>query len=766
MSGIRRLGAAASKSGTEEGPESGGTPGGAAPAARLGGGRRRPAATAFAALALAAVFPGCGGERWPAPPPTRVEVVVDTLHGVEIADPYRWLEEQDSPGTRAWIAAQNAYAREVVPDTALTARLEARLSELMDTASVGAPRRAGDREVFTLRRPGEPRARIVSRPAPEEGAEPVGAPRPAADGDYEVLVDPAALGYDDAASVDIVDVSPDGSLLLFRVRDGGLDEISVHLLDLDADELRPDSLPEALYGTIAFDSEGEGFYAVHRSREIGPRVRYHRIGDESGEARELFGEGYGPETFLRVEEIRGGEWLLVGAQHGWARNEIFLLERASGAVHPVFAGEDAHMTARYTDGRLLLHTDLEAPHYRVLSAPVEGAAPNRWADRSLWTEWIPEGEQRLTRYTTIGGRTYAHYLADTASRIVVYEADEGAEDGAPLRAVGEVPLPPLHTASLERAGDSEDTAVLTLRSFTSPEARYRLDLETYERELIEPPRPDYDGGNLVVEQVFYTSTDGARAPMTLLRRRDVEPDGAAPTLLHGYGGFDVSLTPTFRAQAAVWAEAGGVHAVATLRGGGEYGEEWHRAGMLGNKQQVFDDFLSAAEWLIENGVTSPARLAITGASNGGLLVASAFTQRPDLFRAVFCGFPDLDMVRFFTFRETNNLPALLEYGNAEKPEEFEFLRRYSPYQAVRDGVDYPAVMLTQGDLDTRVPPLQARKMTARLQAASSSGLPVILRYDERAGHAGGRPRARVVADVAMETAFLMTQVGLEFPPPE
>lgn len=761
MSGIRRPGATT----TEEGPASGATPGGAASAAPFGGGRRG-LAPLLPALALAAVSSGCGGERWPAPPPTRVGVVVDTLHGVEVPDPYRWLEEQDSAETRAWIAAQNAYAREVVADAALTARLQARLSELMDTASVGAPRRAGDREIFTLRRPGEPQARIVSRPAPEEGAEPVGAPRPAADGDYETLVDPAALGYDDAASVDIVDVSPDGSLLLFRIRDGGLDEISVHLFDLGAGEVRPDSLPEALYGTIAFDGEGEGFYAVHRSRETGPRVLHHRIGDAAGEAVELFGEGYGPQTFLRVEEIRGGEWLLVGAQHGWARNEVFLLERASGAVHPVFAGEDAHLAARYADGRLLLHTDWDAPNYRVLSAPVEGVAPERWADRSRWTEWIPEGEQRLTRYTTIGGRTYAHYLADTASRIVAYEADEDGEDGAPLRAVGEVPLPPLHTASIESAGDSEDTAVLTLRSFTSPEARYRLDLETRERELIEPPRPDYDGGNLVVEQVFYTSTDGARAPMTLLRRRDVEPDGETPTLLHGYGGFDVSLTPAFRAQAAVWAEAGGVHAVATLRGGGEYGEEWHRAGMLGNKQQVFDDFLSAAEWLVDNGVTNPARLAITGASNGGLLVASAFTQRPDLFRAVFCGFPDLDMVRFFTFRETNNLPALLEYGNAEKAEEFEFLLRYSPYQAVRDGVDYPAVMLTQGDLDTRVPPLQARKMTARLQAASSSGLPVILRYDERAGHAGGRPRAKVVADVAMETAFLMTQVGLEFPSPE
>ena len=734
--------------------------------------RRRPAARSGALLtgALAGVLAAasCGGQPWPAPPDTRVEVVVDTLHGVEIPDPYRWLEDQRSPETRAWIEAQNAYAREVVSDAALVGRLRGRLTELMDTAAVGAPRRAGDREVFTLRRRGEPRARIVARPAPAEEDSPPGA-RPDPEGDYEVLVDAGELGYDEAASVGILDLSPDGSLLLFRVRDGGLDEISVRLLDLETGELLPDRLPEALYGTVAFDGTGAGFHYVHRSREIGPRLFHHRIGTPPEEDRELFGEGYGPETFLRAEEIRDGALLLLTVQHGWMRNEVFVRDRESGAVHPVFAGGRAHLRATYREGALLLLTDLDAPNYRVLRAPLAGVPPERWSDRSLWTEWIPEGEERLRSFPEIGGRVYGHYLRDTATRIVVFEAEAGAGPEAPLREVGEVPLPPLHTASLEPAGENGEAALLTLSSFVTPETRYRLDLETFERERIEPPRPDYDGGEIVVEQVFYTSTDGQRAPLTLLRRRGVELDGNRPTLLHGYGGFDVSLTPSFRARAAVWVEAGGVFAVATLRGGGEYGEDWHRAGMLGNKQQVFDDFLSASEWLVENGVTNPGRLAITGASNGGLLVASALTQRPDLYRAVFCGFPDLDMVRFYTFTGTNNLPALLEYGNAALPGEFEFLRRYSPYQAVRDGAAYPAVMLTQGDLDTRVPPLQARKMTARLQAASSSGLPVILRYDERAGHAGGRPRGKVIADVAMETAFLMSQLDFGYEgesPPE
>ena len=694
---------------------------------------------------------GCAPD-WPPPPETRVEVVTDTIHGVEIPDPYRWLEDQENPETRAWIDAQNEYARQIVSDTELESRLAARLTELMEVASVSAPREAGEHELFTLRRPGEPQARIYRRPKPEGEAT---GERPDPDGDYELLLGAMELGFDDYASLDIVDISSDGSLLLYRIRDGGLDEISVRLLDLQTLEERPDRLPEALYGTIAFDGKGEGFYYIHRSREDGPRIRHHRIGTEMSEDRAIFGEGYGPETFLRVEEIEDGRLLLLGVQHGWMRNDIFVMEQRSGDIHPVLEGGRAHATARYEEGRLLLTTNLDAPLYRVIAIPTEGVDPSRWSDRSRWTDWIPEQEHLLRGYTTIGERTYVELLANVASRILVFEA--GDEAGAPLQAVGEVPLPEFHTATLSKLG--EDGAMLTLSSFTVPQTRYRLDLETYERELIEPPRPEYDGSDVLVEQVWYTSKDGTEAPMYIMRPRGVELDGNLPTLLHGYGGFNSSVTPSFRAQAAVWVEAGGVFAVATLRGGSEFGENWHRDGMLENKQNVFDDFISSAEWLIENGYTNPDRLAIMGGSNGGLLVASSFTQRPELYRAVYCGFPDLDMVRFYTFTHANNMPALLEYGNGGIPEQFEFLRQYSPYQAVKDGTDYPAVMFTQGDLDTRVPPLQARKMAARVQAASSSGLPVILRYRPRAGHAGGRSR---VPDRAMDTAFLMMQLGMSY----
>ncbi len=719
---------------------------------------------AAAMLAAGALAAGCAAPAaWPTPPETRVEVVTDTLHGVEIADPYRWLEDQDRPETRAFLEAQNEYARRVVSDAALESRIAVRLRELMEVAAVSAPRPAGEHEIFTLRRPGESQARIYRRP---QAADAAGAGRrPDPDGEYELLLDPAELGFDEFASLDLVDVSPDGSLLLYRIRDGGLDEISVRLFDLETGEHRPDRLPEALYGRIAFDGSGGGFHYVHRSREDGPRVRHHRIGTSREADRELFGAGYGPETFLQFQELDEGQLLLLGVQHGWMRNEIFVMEMDTGEVHPVLEGRRAHAAARPDDGRLLLLTNLDAPRYRLLEIPIRGVDPSRWSDRSRWIERIPEQDHLLRGYTLIGGRIYANLLAEVSSRILVFEPGDG--ENAPLRRVGEVPLPAHHTASLEKAGGDGASAVLTLSSFTTPETRYHLDLEnlgesfgeTFGGEPIEPPRPEYDGEDILVEQVWFRSRDGTEAPMYLVRRRDLEPDGQLPTLLHGYGGFNASLTPAFRPQAAVWVEAGGVFAVATLRGGGEFGEAWHRGGMLENKQNVFDDFIAAAEWLIENGITNPDRLAITGASNGGLLVASAFTQRPDLYRAVFCGFPDLDMVRFFTFTETNNLPALLEYGNAGIAEQFEFLRRYSPYQAVRDGTDYPAVMFTQGDLDTRVPPLQARKMTARMQAATASGLPVILRDHPRAGHAGGRRR---VEDRAMETAFLMMQLGLSY----
>jgi prolyl oligopeptidase len=385
--------------------------------------------------------------------------------------------------------------------------------------------------------------------------------------------------------------------------------------------------------------------------------------------------------------------------------------------------------------------------YRLVTADPLHPEPENWKDV------IPEAEQVLQSYTFIGDSIYATYLSDVSDRIRIF-----ALDGTPA---GEVDVPPRSTANI-RAGKT-GKALLTVSSHLSPSATWTLDLATGERTLTDSAEIAFDASPYAVEQTWFTSPDGTRAPMYIVHRRDVPMDGSNPTILTGYGGFNVAIKPGFSSTTATWLEMGGVWAIATLRGGVEFGETWHRAGMLENKPKVFEDFIAAAEHLIADGWTDSKHLGIMGGSNGGLLVGAAMTKRPDLFRAVLCTYPDLDMIRFNTFTKTNNMPALLEYGDARNPAHFAAMREYSPYQNVRDGVDYPAVMLATGDLDTRVPPLQARKMTARLQAATASGLPVILWYDARGGHAAGRgrPVSLTIEDNARELTFMAQQLGLD-----
>ena len=691
----------------------------------------------FSALAMLVV--ACGSP-YPPPPETAQDPVVDTLHGVVFTDPYRWLEDQDSPETRAWISEQNAYAEQIVGESALRTALEARLRELMEPAGAVYPRKQGEFEYFAFRKPGREVGAIYRRPAPEE---PDDGPLDVS-ADYEVVINPLGLRADGTTSVGIQGFSPDGSLMLYSIRDGGRDELEMRVRDLRSGEDLPDRLPTALYSSVAFTSDGTGFYYTHRSRRTGPRVRRHVLGTDMSEDVELFGAGIGPTAFVNASEVDGGRYLIYTVQHGWARTDVYLHDVGSGAAPvPIVVGAPARFRARWVDGEIYLLTNLDAPLNRVVAVRPEAPDPSRWR------EVIPEVEDLLTGYQFIGDDIFADYVHNVSSRIVRYGPDGAVK--------GEIPIPEHHVATLRSHGD--DGALLSLTSLLTPQTVLALDLETMETEEWRPSSVPFDETAYEMQQVWYTSADGTRAPMYVAHRRGLEPDGATPALLYGYGGFNVNLLPRFDARAAVWMEQGGVYAIATLRGGGEFGEGWHRDGMLENKPNVFADFIAAAEWLVDNGYTNPDKLAIRGASNGGLLVGSALTKRPDLFRAVFAGLPELDLVRFYQFTETNNMPALLEYGNAAVAEEFEVIRTFSPYQNVLDGVDYPAVMLTQGDLDTRVPPLQARKMAARLQAATGSGLPVILDYDARTGHAGGRTFSRNVRNAAMELAFLLQQLG-------
>ncbi len=680
---------------------------------------------------------------YPPPPETRVATVVDTLHGVEVADDYRWLEDQAAPETRAWIDAQNAYAEEIVGASALRDAFRSRIRELVDREDLGTPTKAGDFEYFTMRRPGEPMERIYRRPAPEgDDATP-----PTIDGDYDVVLDPADFDSDYRVLLDMSDFSPDGTRMMYTIRQGGADEVEVRIRDVASGQDLPDRLPNALYGGLTWDPDGNGFTYVHRDRYDGPRIKHHTLGTELATDAVVWGEGYGPTAFVSMTVTPDGRWRLYSAQHGWARHDWFIQDaRRNGPIVPLVVDVPAHFQVRYREGRLYVLTDWMASNYRLMVA--DPARP----DPAAWTELLPEADDVLQSYTFIGDRIYATYLHDVADQVRVFEMD-----GTPA---GSLDVPDLSTIQV-RSGD-DDMLEVTAVGYLRPSRTWTVDPRTGDRTLTDSADVPFDTTGTVVTRAHYTAHDGTQAPLYVMHRADVALDGSNPTILNGYGGFNVAIKSGFSTTAAAWVEMGGVYAVATLPGGNEFGEDWHQAGMLENKANVFRDFIAAGEQLIREGYTRPEQLGVSGGSNGGLLVAASMAMRPDLFRAVLCTYPDLDMLRFYEFEDTNNKPALLEYGDARNPDHFAAMRTYSPYQAVVDGVNYPAVMLATGDLDTRVPPLQARRLTARLQAASASGLPVILWYDEMGGHAAGRgrPLDLRVEDTARELTFMAQQLGL------
>jgi prolyl oligopeptidase len=668
------------------------------------------------------------------PPPSRQDNFREVIHGVEIIDPYRWLEDQDSPETRQWIDAQNRYTHSLLNGLPSRPLIQKRLTELMRIDTIGAPFEQGGR-YFLFKKRAEDDLSILYV-------------RKGLDGKDEVLIDPHQLSPDHTTSIGLNDVSGDGRLMIYSIRRGGEDETELRVMDVDSRKDLPDRLPTALYRGVSFKRDGSGFYYNLQRRDVGTRIFYHAIGTDPSKDVEVFGKGYGPDKWVSASVSEDNRYLLLEVQHGWARNEIYIQEITGGPIKTIVNDIDAHFYAWFAGDKLVMQTDWQAPNNRIMVVDLKDPS------RDKWREVVPAGPDAMDGFSLAGGKLFVNYLHNVSSRIKVFTIDG--------KDLGEIRLPGLGaTGGLQGRWDSNE-AFFVFRSYVTPQSVYRYDVSTGKRELWAQPKLPFNSDDFEVKQVWYSSKDGTRVPMFLIHKKGLRPNGKLPTLLYGYGGFNVSLTPGFRPLAAVWVEQGGVYAVANLRGGGEFGEAWHKAGMLDKKQNVFDDFIAAAEWLIKNNYTGPSRLAIQGGSNGGLLVGAALTQRPELYAAVLCEFPDLDMIGYHRFKN-NNPPALLEYGNASDPEQFKFLYAYSPYQKVKPGTKYPAVLLTTGDADTRVPPLQARKMTARLQTASTSGKPVLLLYDTKAGHAGGRPLGKIIEDMSLEIAFLFWQLGIDRP---
>ena len=699
-------------------------------------------------LTLVAVTVGAAcrsqGPALEPPPETRVAPVVDTIHGEAFTDPYRWLEDQAAPETRAWLAAQAAYADRLLPRDEQRRTLEGRIAALMDRAEIGTPRRGGDAEYFTLRRPGEEVAAIYRRAVPGAGARVPITPAER----YEIVVDPGPLSTDGTTRVELMAVDRQGRYLIYAVRDGGQDEVTLRIRDLASGLDLADAFPSGLYSSLVLTADGTGFYYSLRSRQTGARIRRHAWHSDVATDALVFGEGYGPRSFVSVLQSDDGRWLVfpvstAGPPPTCSRS---ICGPATPRRSPWSVASRRGSTRGSSLARLWMRTDLDAANNRVVAVDLAQPA------RERWRVVLPEQPDVLEDFAVIDGTTYASFLHDAASRLARFDAQ-----GALL---GEVEVPAFHGASIR--GDGKGQAVLAVESFATPETAWRLDLAGGERTLDRGPEIPWDGSDVEVRRGTATSKDGTRVPVFVAHKRGLARTGATPTLLFGYGGFYAGQRPSFSALSAAWIEAGGVYALAILRGGSEFGEPWHRAGMLTGKPRVFEDFIAASEWLIAERYASPATLGIRGTSNGGLLVGAALTQRPDLYRAVFCGFPDVDILRFNQFTTNNNMPALLEYGDAAIKPQFDVIKRYSPYQQVKPGTAYPAVMLSSGDLDTRVPPLAARKFTARLQAASTSGRPVFLRYHPKAGHAADRglPFSVRVQETAAELAFFMRELGL------
>ena len=671
----------------------------------------------------------------PAPPTTRREEVTETLHGVSVPDPYRWLEDQESPETRAWLQEQIAYTQSVLAAYPGREQIVARLTELMRVDSISFPRHRNGVCYYTLRAASEQQYTIYRR---------------LEDGRVETVVDPAKIAgaaADNTTSVSVLDISRDGRLLTYGVRQGGEDELEVRTRCLQSLTDIPDVMPRGRYFGVEIDNGCDGiYYSVNT--EAGPRVLYHRFGTDISQDSVLFGENVGPEKIIGVGMSEDRSWLQIVIYHGSSgtRSEIYLLNTADNSVRPLVNTLEARSDASICGDTIFLRTNWNAPNCRVFKIPI-GAAPN---DTSAWLEIVPEDpEAVLVSASPAGGRIYLNYLEDVTSVVRVIDADGLELPGFTLPGIGAVQGP---------FGDWTDTdAYFSYTSFVTPIQVWKLHCATGQTSLWASPNVPLDAANVSVTQVFFTSKDGTRVPMFLVHKAGLPKDGHRPVYMTGYGGFNISRTPAFSALAAEWAENDGIYVLVNLRGGGEYGEQWHQAGMRANKQNVFDDLYAAAEWLIESGWSSAQHIAVAGRSNGGLLVGAAITQRPDLFGAVVCGYPLLDMVRYHQFLVAGYWVP--EYGSSEDAEQFGWLHAYSPYHHVKPDTAYPPIMFVTGDADTRVAPLHARKMAALMQHCAAPGTPVLLNYDVKSGHSEGKPIGHVVEDTADEILFLRTHTG-------
>ncbi len=709
-----------------------------------------PGRSAALAAGLAQPFQPSGSETFEYPPAPMADVV-DTYHGVEVPDPYRPLEDPDTPETRAWIEAQNALTHSYLAKAPQRDAIKRRLTELWNYERFGIPFKEGGR-YFITRNDG------LQNQSPLYVMDSL-------DAEPRLLLDPNTLSADGTVALSGTRVSEDGRYLAYGIAEAGSDWNTWRVRDVDTGKDLPDEIRWVKFSGASWLKDGSGFfYSRYDEPKEGEaltganyyqKLYFHKLGTPQSEDVLVYHRPDQKEWGFGGGVTDDGRYLAI---HVWKgtdpKNRFFYKELAPSAggvgdapVVELLNDFDASYDLIGNVGTVFyFQTDLEAPRGRVIAIDIENP------QRDAWREIVPQAEETLRGASMVGGKIITSYLKDAQTQVKVYDLD-----GALVRTVE---LPGIGAAAGFGGKPDDPETFYAFTGFTTPTSIYRYDVATGESTLFRRPSVGFNPDDYVTRQVFYTSKDGTRVPMFITHKKGLELDGSAPTLLYGYGGFNIAITPGFSVGNLVWLEMGGVYASANIRGGGEYGQEWHQAGTKLRKQNVFDDFIAAAEYLIREKYTSPARLAIHGGSNGGLLVGACITQRPELFGAAIPAVGVLDMLRFHRF--TIGWAWTSDYGNAdENEEEFKALLAYSPYHNVRAGACYPATMIVTADHDDRVVPAHSFKFAAAMQAAQGCENPVLIRIETRAGHGAGKPISKVIEQIADQWAFLVRALNFD-----
>ena len=677
-------------------------------------------------------------------PTTPQSTVVDNYHGTQVPDPYRWLEDDTSEATKAWVVAQNAVTSGYLSQLPQRLPIRDRMTKLFNFERFGTPFRAGGRYFFS-RNNGLQNQSVWYWAASLE-AQPV------------LLIDPNTFSADGTVSMSVPVPSEDGRTVAYQVSKSGSDWQEIRVHDVGTGKQLSDRIQWVKFSGIAWAKDGSGFYysrfdapksgaALTQVNEF-QKVYFHRLGSEQSEDSLVYERRDQPKWGMGATLSDDGAYLILTLSQGTdTRNRVFYrdLTTPQSSVVELLNDFDASYNWVGNEGPVFLfHTDLKAPRGRII------AIDSRKPQRADWKERVPQNEATLTSANVVGDRLVCDYLKDARSLIRLHRLDGTFEK--------EVSLPGIGSVAGFGGKRAETETFYSFTSFTVPGRIYRYDFRSGLSTLWRQPKVAFDPDAFETRQVWVTSKDGTKLPLFLTHKKGLKPDGKTPVLLYAYGGFNISLTPAFSVGNLVWLELGGIYAVPNLRGGGEYGEEWHQAGTKLRKQNVFDDFIASAEWLITNGYTQPSKIAIQGGSNGGLLVGACMTQRPDLYGACLPAVGVMDMLRFHRF--TIGWAWTSDYGSSENPEEFKALFAYSPLHALKQGVQYPPTLITTADHDDRVVPAHSFKFAARLQAVHAGPHPVLIRIESKAGHGAGKPISKQIEERSDQIAFVASQFGI------